>query len=186
VLRKRSWWVSEAGVILFERMVAIAIAAIISAATLLLWQKQQETYFRGTEAAQVQQDLRAALQVIIRDVRQARTVVTAESDRIVFQSAAEADPVPQRTLTLGTVSGCVPLCMLYNRGDGTGAQPIAEGLVALTFVYRDANDVVLTAPVSAAQLKDIRQIDIALQGQMVMANPDPPFSFSSSIKLRNR
>jgi Tfp pilus assembly protein PilW len=174
-------------VILLERMIAVALAGTIAVATMLLWQKQQETYFRGSEAAQVQQDARAALQLIVRDLRQAKTILTADAGQIVFQSAADADPAPQRTFDLGTVTSCDRLCVRYNRGDGAGAQPIAEGMLALTFTYRDANNAVLTPlPLTVANRQLVQQVDVTLQAQMTLADPDPAFTFSSSVKLRNR
>lgn len=178
---------SEAGVILFERLIALAIAGILAAATMILWQKQQETYFRGSEAAQVQQDARAALQLLVRDLRQAKSVVTADASRIVFQSAADADPSPQRTFDIGAMASCQRNCIRYNRGDGAGAQPIAEGIVALAFTYRDASDAILTPlPLTAANRLRIRQVDVSLSGQMVVSDPDPPFTFAVSVQLRNR
>lgn len=175
--------------ILLERVIAVTLAAIIAAATMSLWQKQQETYFRGSEAAQVQQDTRAALQLIVRDLRQAKTVTTADAGRIVFQSAADPDPAPSRTFDLGTVSGCTPLCVRYDRGNGAGAQAIAEGIVTngLQFTYRDGCGVVLaTVPLSVTDRLKVRQVDISLVGQMILTDPDPPFTFASSVKLRNR
>jgi type II secretory pathway pseudopilin PulG len=185
----RPVWRSEAGVILLERMIAVALAGTIAVATMLLWQKQQETYFRGSEAAQVQQDARAALQVIVRDLRQAKTILTADAGQIVFQSAADADPAPSRTFDLGTVTGCDRLCVRYNRGDGAGSQPIAEGMLALTFAYWDDQNppnVLTPLPLSVANRLKIRQVDITLQAQMTLTDPDPAFTFSSSVKLRNR
>jgi type II secretory pathway pseudopilin PulG len=189
VAPNRSPWRSEAGVILLERLLAVALAGLVAAATMFLWQKQQETYFRGSEAAQVQQDTRAALELVARDLRQARTVSTADTGRIVFQSAADADPAPQRTFDLGSGSGCARLCVRYDLGDGAGAQPIADGIVAggLQFTYRDVGGSVLAAvPLSATDRLRIRQVDITLVGQMVLTDPDPPFTFATSVKLRNR
>jgi type II secretory pathway pseudopilin PulG len=178
---------SQAGVILFERLIAFAIAGILAAATMILWQKQQETYFRGSEAAQVQQDARAALQLLVRDVRQAKSILVADASRIVFQSAADADPSPQRTFDVGAMAGCQSSCIRYNRGDGGGAQPIADGIVGLTFTYRDDADAILTPlPLTAANRLRIRQVDVTLAGQMILTDPDPPFAFAQSVKLRNR
>ena len=185
----RPWWRSEAGVILLERLLAVALAGLIAAAIMVLWQKQQETYFRGSEAAQVQQDARAALELIARDLRQAKTVSMAAAAGITFQSAADRDPAPPRTFDLGAATGCASLCIRYDRGDGTGPQPIADGLVptGLQFTYRDATGTALPAlPLSATDRLRIRQIDITLVAQMILPNPDPPFTFASSVQLRNR
>jgi Tfp pilus assembly protein PilW len=185
----RSLWRSEAGVLLIERVIAIGVAAIIGAITMSLWQTQQETYFRGSEAAQVQQDARAALELIARELRQAKTVSTANTGIIVFQSAADPDPAPQRTFDLASGAGCARFCVRYNRGDGAGTQPMADGIVAggLQFTYRDgAGSVLAAVPLNATDRLRVRQVDITLVGQMVLTDPDPPFTFASSVKLRNR
>jgi len=176
-------------VILLERLLALALAGLIAASMMVLWQTQQETYFRGSEAAQVQQDVRAALERVARDVRQAKTVSTADTGRIVFKSAADADPAPDRTFDLGSGAGCARLCVRYDVGDGAGPQPIADGIVSggLQFSYRDSAGTVLGAvPLSATDRLRVQQVDITLVGQMVLSDPDPPFTFTTSVKLRNR
>src|SRR5262249_21820688 len=172
-----------------ERLLGIALAGLIAASMMVVWQKQQETYFRGSEAAQVQQDVRAALERVARDLRQAKTVSTADTGRIVFKSAADADPALDRTVDFGSTSGCTRLCVRYNLGDGAGAQPIADGIVpgGLQFTYRDSGGTVLAAvPLSATDRLRIRLVDITLVGQMILPDPDPPFTFTTSVKLRNR
>jgi hypothetical protein len=77
----------------------------------------------------------------------------------------------------------------YDRGDGTGPQPIADGIVVggLQFTYRDAAGTVLAAvPLNATDRLQIHQVDVTVVGQMILADPDPPFTFASSVKLRNR
>jgi type II secretory pathway component PulJ len=180
---------SEAGVILLERLLAIALAGSIAASTMILWQKQQETYFRGSESVQTQQDVRAALERIARDLRQAKSLTTADAGSIVFKSVVDVDPQPDRTFDLGSATGCERLCVRYNLGTGAGPEPIAEGIVTggLQFTYRDVNGTVLAAvPLSATDRLQVRQVDITLVGQISVADPDPPFTFSTSVKLRNR
>jgi hypothetical protein len=116
-------------------------------------------------------------------------VSAAGSGLITFQSAADLSPAPQRTFDLASGTGCASLCVRYNRGDGNGPQPIAESIVTngLQFRYRDAAGAELTAvPLSATDRLQIRQIDITIVARMVLADPDPPFTFASSVKLRNR
>ena len=174
---------------LVERLIAVSLAAMIAAATISLWRTQQEVFFRGSEAAQAQQDARAALELIARDLRQAKIVSTAGSGHISFASASDADPAPARTFDLATGSGCISRCVRYNRGDGAGPQPIADGIVVggLQFTYRDAAGTVLAAvPLNATDRLRIHQVDITVVGQMMLADPDPPFTFASSVTLRNR
>ena len=185
---RRPSFAPEAGSLLLERLIALAISGAILVTTLSLWQQLQESYFRGSEAAQAQQDARAGLEVMVRDVRQASRIVAAESDRIVFQSALDPPPMPQRTFDLGAVAGCALRCIRYDRGDGAGLQPIADDIAVggLIFAYRDATNTLLAAPVSAAERALIRRVDMTVRGQTSPASSDPPFTFSSTARLRNR
>jgi Tfp pilus assembly protein PilW len=185
----RSLLGSQAGFTLVDQLVALTLASIVVLATLELWQKTQETYFRGSEAAAAQQEARAAQQLMVREIRQARSIVTGDTGTIVFESALDPDPAPQRVFDLASSAGCVPRCLRFDRGDGGGAQLVANNIVVsgLQLVYRDAAGVVLPTPVSAANRPLIQSVDITVQGQMSLAtDPDPPFTFFTSVKLRNR
>jgi Tfp pilus assembly protein PilW len=169
-------------------MIALAIAGIVAVATLGVWQKSQEAYFRGSDAATAQQETRTGQQLLVREIRQAASILTAEAGRIVFESAADPDPAPARTFDVGTAAGCALRCLRYDRGDGAGPQLVADNLVTngLQLVYRDAAGAILAAPVSAADRFRIRSVDVTVQGQMSLSDPDPPFRFSTGVKLRNR
>lgn len=162
------------------------MAGLIVGATISLWQKEQEVFFRASEGAKAQQDVRVGLLSIVRDLRQAKGIIDAGASRIVFQSAADPDPAPRRTFDFGGGTGCATLCVRYDRGGGAGSQVIADDILGLQFTYRDTNDNVLVPPLSDANRLLVRQVDVQVRGQANMSDPDPPFAFSSSVTLRNR
>jgi hypothetical protein len=57
------------GLSLAEVVITLALFALTLAGVAGLWAKSQEAYFAGTEAAEVQQDLRAALDFMVREIR---------------------------------------------------------------------------------------------------------------------
>lgn len=61
----------QRGVTLTELVVTLALAGMISAGLLAIWSKSQEAYFIGAETAEVQQNVRAALDLIVREIRSA-------------------------------------------------------------------------------------------------------------------
>lgn len=170
---------------------AMVVFAVLHVAAFSLWQKSQETYFRGAEAASAQQNARAALEHMVREIRQAESITIAEADRIGFTSVLDPNTRTYELSTTETTAGRFRL--LYTKPgppapDCSTPCPIADYLVAdgLQLTYRDAAGTVLPTPVSAADRPLIRQVDMMLRAQMVLADPDPPITVSSTTRLRNR
>ena len=59
------------GVTLAELMVTLALFALVMMGVTATWGKAQETYFVGSESADVQQNLRAAVDFMVREIRAA-------------------------------------------------------------------------------------------------------------------
>ncbi|MGH7264711.1 MAG: PilW family protein [Candidatus Rokuibacteriota bacterium] len=60
---------SERGITLTELAVTLAIFGLIMIGVVGTWQKTQEAYFVGSEAAEVQQNVRAAIDFMVRELR---------------------------------------------------------------------------------------------------------------------
>lgn len=169
----------------------MVVFAILHVAAFALWQKSQEAYFRGAEAASTQQNARAALEHMVREIRQAESITIAEANRITFASVLDSNT---RTYELSTTATPTErFRLLYTKPGPPGPDcstpcPIADYLVTdgLQLTYRDATGAVLPTPVSAANRPLIRQVDIVLRAQMVLADPDPPIEVDSTVRLRNR
>ena len=61
----------EQGVTLTELAVTIALFAFIMIGVVSTWTKAQEAYFVGSETAEVQQNVRAAMDLMVREIRTA-------------------------------------------------------------------------------------------------------------------
>ncbi len=69
------------GVTLTELVITLALFAIVMAAVIGVWGKAQEAYFLGAESAEVQQNVRAAIDFMIREIRSTgRDVTTCAFD----------------------------------------------------------------------------------------------------------
>jgi prepilin-type N-terminal cleavage/methylation domain-containing protein len=60
---------NERGVTLTELAVTLALFGLVMAGMMLVWSKTQEAYFVGSEAAENQQNVRAAIDFMVRELR---------------------------------------------------------------------------------------------------------------------
>ncbi len=67
---------AEDGVTLAELAVTIGLFAMIMIGVVMTWTKAQEAYFVGSETAEVQQNVRVALDLMVREIRSAGRDVT--------------------------------------------------------------------------------------------------------------
>ena len=60
------------GLSLTELVVTLALFALVMVGVVGTWGKAQEAYFIGSESAEVQQNVRAAIDFMVREIRSAR------------------------------------------------------------------------------------------------------------------
>ncbi len=196
---------SQRGATLTDLLLTLALFGILIGGVLAAWRHSQQAYFHGAEAAQVQQNARAAVEQMIREIRQAKGVTTAEENRLTITSVLDEN---SRTYELtGSPTTSYRYSLLYTKPGPPGPNcttpcPIADYLVTGTplFTYRRADGTAITPPVTgAADRLAIKQIDVTVQVQPALADADPPFAppsscpslrptlcFTSSTRLRNR
>jgi type IV pilus assembly protein PilW len=164
------------GFTIVELIVAMGLTGIVMAGVYKTFTWQQNVYYSQDATASAQQDVRAGLDILVRDLRMAGfasqtgiagiTVATANS--ITFTMDTDEDNV----ITAATeqisysLSPAAPNGTLV-RHVGTGAvdpvaDPVAENIDVLDFVYLDSTGTVITAPVSAANLSKISSIQVTL------------------------
>lgn len=69
-------WRDQRGVTLVELTIVLVIFGMIVAATMLLWEQTQKSYFQGSEAADLQANVRVALDQMAHEVRRAARNLT--------------------------------------------------------------------------------------------------------------
>jgi type IV pilus assembly protein PilW len=175
---------------LTEILVTLAIAGVVMAGIYQVYNSHQRTYVTQLGVVEMQQNLRAAVYYLAREIRMAGFdpedtgnfgIETAASNSLRFTTDTDED---------GTVDSnediTYSLYDAYSDGDndlgrqvsGGSNQAIAENVDALNFVYFDANNSKLTAPV--ANVDDIRSIQITI---VARAAYDP--NFTNSTVYRN-
>jgi len=136
---------AQAGHSLVEVLVAMAIMALLMAATLSLLQSGLAAWGWGSGRVEAQQAIRVALERMTRELREAgydptsagiEAVVVAEATRIVFQRDLNGngliDPTHERVTYLLRAGETT-----LRRDAGGGAQPIAEGVRRFVLLYLD-------------------------------------------------
>lgn len=172
----------NSGFTLIELMIATALAAVVMAAVYMTYNSQQKTALAQKQLAMVQQNIRAGLFVMSKEIRMAgydpsgssSAGITAAGDGsngnpLTFTMVADNDNVDNdgngstdETGELKTVN--YQLYDAYGDGDWDigraqdlgGNTPLVENIDALNFVYLDQNSV------PTAILGDIRSVQISV------------------------
>jgi type II secretory pathway component PulJ len=175
---------AQAGHSLVEVLVAAAVMALLMTATLSILQSGLAAWGWGSGRVGAQQAIRAALERMGRELREAGydptsagvlAVVVAEPTRIVFQRDLNGngliDPTQERVTYL-LRGGETTL----RRDAGAGAQPIAEGVRRFVLLYFDRDGVPTTDPALIASVR------IELE---VGSRRGPEATMATQITLRN-
>lgn len=133
------------GVTLVELMLVLGLFAIVMVAIVGVWQKVQEAYFTGSDVADVQQNIRTAMDFMVRDLRATGRDVTlcafsytspsgtGDCDSTKVAACRNAPP-PDTNKDLGalgyTANGC----------QGIFAIPVADATTTTLRVRADRND----------------------------------------------
>jgi hypothetical protein len=143
----------EEGVTFAELLVAAALTGLIlGGATLLLIQGQQ-AYLVGANQLEVQQNARIGIERVIREIRSAgynpkgvafTAVLNPTPTGMTLQSDADGNGVlgPGDVVTYLLVGSTLQ----RTPNDGTGNQPVIEGVQALNFTYLDGAGIATAIP----------------------------------------
>lgn len=161
----------QAGFTLVELLVSLAVAGIVMAAIYSSYTSQQKAYVTQEQVAMMQQNLRAALYHLERDIRMAGYDPTGKLGAGIVTAAANSFRLTKDDGT-STPNGILDSNEdVTYRLDGQilrkdpGSQQVAENIDALNLVYLDANGAV-TATLSA-----IRSVQISIVARTAKAAP---------------
>jgi type IV pilus assembly protein PilW len=209
------------GFTLIELLVAISVAGIVLAGIYGTYYSQQKSFMVQEEMAEMQQNLRAAMFFMAREIRMAGCnpsgganagFVTANANTVNFTmdlrgkdpddpaDGDTGDPNENVTYALGDSNGDGIIEIV--RDTGGGAQPVAENIDALDFVYLDENGNITASNMSIRCVQitivartgrgDQGYVDNTsytnLQGTEILAPPNDNFrrrTLSTNIKCRN-
>jgi type IV pilus assembly protein PilW len=158
---------SEKGFTLVELLVAMAISLLVLASVYSVFQSQQKSTLVREEVNMMQQNLRAGMTVMTRDIRMAGYVhptvtanagiTIASANVIEFTRLKDDNSLPLQKIKY-SLSTNRNLTRNVANEDGSSAidQLIAENIDALDFVYLDADNMTTT------NLGNIRSVQITM------------------------
>lgn len=186
---------SEKGFTIVEILVALAISGIVMAGIYSAYYTQQRSYEVQEQVVAIQQNLRAAMYFMEREVRMAgldpiktsgAAVIAAGSDTMQFSGdgIGAADPdgaietetedityyLEDNKLKRSTIDGAT--------GDDI-VNTLAEGVEVLDFVYLNSSGAVIPQPIDAAAIGNIASVQIAMVAKS--ERPDPQYSSTQSF-----
>jgi len=135
----------ETGFTLLELLIAMAISGIVAAAIYSVFQSQHKSYIIQEDIAEMQQNLRGGMDLMIQEMRMAgydptgslnaSITVISTNDSVTFTRDDGAGALDTYTYSFDSVNKT--LARTYN---GSGAQTVAENIEALGFAYAFDSD----------------------------------------------
>ncbi len=166
---------NERGFTIVELLVGLAIGLILLGVAVKIFLVQQRAYNVQEQLAEMQQNIRSAMDMIVRETKMAGYDPTGASfDGIGNNSNATSIQILADLdgdgLTTGTNED---ITYTYDAGNlqierdtGGGGQPLAENITVFTFSYLNADGVGTTTSTA------IRQIEITITGRTAKTDPD--------------
>ena len=128
----------ESGVTLAELAVTLALFALIMLGVVGTWTKAQEAYFVGSETAEAQQNVRAAIDFMVREIRSAgRDLTDCAFDYATSATFTGADCDATKAGSCGTLLGGG---YTANGCQSIFAMPFADATATTLRIRADRND----------------------------------------------
>jgi len=185
---------------LVEILIAMAMVGIVMAGIYTVFISTNRSYHTQDRVADAQQRVRVGIDFMVRDIRlagldpavdpaidpvdgngagikeaTATTLrLTADFDMNgVIDNGDGASPVNQERITYDFSNNTLRRQLYENTGNATGWQTLINDVSALVFTYRDASGFIIPVPVSAANLPNIRTVEISMEveGEDVRGEP---------------
>lgn len=188
-------WVNEQGFTLMELLVVTVVAGVVMAAIYTTYYSQQKSYVAQEQVAGMQQNLRAAMLFMEREIRMAGCDPTGNANAGII--TADANSVHFTLDIRGTSEGSDPdgdtddtnedIAYSLDDNDGDGDNDlerndnlIAENIDALDFVYLDEDGTPIATPV--AHLSTIRSVQITIVARTGRGDP----GYGNNTTYRNQ
>ena len=165
---------------LIELLVALVIMSVVSLAIYGVFSISSRSYTTQSVTADVQQSVRASMEVILQDIRMAGLdpaasgnfgIELAEVSKLRFTSDSidagtgdfngALDNTNSERITY-VLQGTQLNQILYETTSSENSQPLISDVQNLTFTYFDADGNDLGSPVPSLQLQDIRMVNVSI------------------------
>jgi type IV pilus assembly protein PilW len=173
----------DKGFTLTELMVSLVISGVLMTGVYSVFNSQQKSYAVQDQLAAAHQNLRAAMNLMIKDIRMAgydrsksagARIETAERNRIKFSFFS--DDAGELKIIEYSLWDSIDTDAIKDdlvRNSGAGRQAVAQNIDSLDFVYLDGYGNPLEFPILNLNLRDIRAVQITLVARA--EKPDATF-----------
>jgi len=203
--RSRSRQSGQEGTTLIELLVALTVFGLIIVGIFVVWEYSQRAYFQGSEAAELQQNARVAMEQMVREIRQAgydpcryTTGCTSAFDPVqpsIFPiqafSASSIWVRADRNANGSTGDADESVCF-YRDGGGvlrrkttggdcsSGGEELARNITSFTLTYLKADGS------AAATWSEIKLVRIAIAARETFMGSPLTVGLQSDVRLRDR
>jgi type IV pilus assembly protein PilW len=185
---------SSSGFTLMELLVAMTISLVVLAGVAKTFTVQTRQNSAEEQVAQMQQNVRGALDLIVREIQMAKydpagTAFPTGTYGVAYSASQlqiKADMDSSGALDTATSGSVENIIYTYDSanlritrqlGSGGTAQLVADNVTAFTFAYYDANGNAVT---SSANSGNIRKVTINITART--AKPDPSYPSNSGYR----
>lgn len=186
-------WSTQHGFLLVELLIALAISSVLLATVINALINQRQVYTVREQVAEMQQNARIGLDVMIREITMAGYDPTdsenagffvANANSLRFKMDLDGDGNPDEadehvTYALYDADGDGDQDLGRDLNLGGGPQLVAENIQSLAFMYTLADGSTIATP---AVLNEIRAIDIAFTART--AQPDQKYDKNSGYRTQ--
>jgi len=181
------------GFSLIELLIALAVTSILLVGIFNIFLSQHRTYIAQDQIVEMQENVRAAMDIMLRDIRMAGYDPT-EVGGMGITNIDEAIPSLSFTADInenGVIGASESNEDITYRYDSNTLEirrksttndnllPLVSNIQSLDFRYFDENGNLLPSPVSAA---NVRIVEISITSRT--SNPDPYYSQNSGFRTR--
>ncbi len=172
------------GFTLVELLVALALSLVVLSSISSAFISQQKTYHAQEQVTEMIQGARAAMEIILREVKMGGFNPTGGATMVGIPYNASQLEIRADLNGDGETDGSSSaddtnenIIYTYDgtnfeidRNTGSGAQPLAENITAFTFDYLDANGGSTTTDA------DVRMVQITITARTAHRNPEYPLN----------
>ncbi|OOP57814.1 MAG: hypothetical protein AYP45_01405 [Candidatus Brocadia carolinensis] len=177
----------ERGFTLVELMIGLAISMILMGVAVSIFNVQRKSYSFQEQVTEMQQNVRAVMDMMVREVRMAGYDPTVAGFVGIGTNTATLMKILADLDGNGTTTGGSNEEITYRyyntndatypcqikRNTGGGFQPLAEDIDGCTFLYYDINGI------ATSTASSIRQIQITITGRTAKADPNLGYSYGT-------
>ncbi len=164
---------NERGFTIVELLVGLAIGLILLGVAVKIFLVQQRAYNVQEQLSEMQQNIRAAMDMIVKESKMAGYNPTGASFNGITYDTSQLQILADLTGNGDTDDSNEDIIYTYDAGNlqierdtGGGGQPLAENITEFTFSYLNADGVGTTTSTA------IRQIEITITGRTAKTDPD--------------